>query len=267
MWLVGQGDASPVRHFAYCGTTEEYGVYYNILTFFIVWIGSDFWEFAYHYSGHRFACMWNWHRHHHVFFNPTPFAVIADEFGDQFMRASPLLLFPLIMPTNLDILILVFTLLFYGTGTYHHCGHEVPWPNAHTGFFNTAYHHYLHHSISVKQKPYHCGFMFQVWDQLAGSVYTGTCFCVKCSQAKGLRTREQFAEVVVPDYSLLFRPSFWLTKNMLAVLTGKSASDTNEELTLKEGMLGNVSALTPPVSCNTVSKGVAAVAAQAVAAS
>jgi lathosterol oxidase len=30
------------------------------------------------------------HKHHHIFFNPTPFAVIADEWMDQFIRSLPM---------------------------------------------------------------------------------------------------------------------------------------------------------------------------------
>jgi lathosterol oxidase len=236
LWLYGQGEAAPVKQYGYCGTTPEYGYAYNFLTFLMVWIGGDFWEFFYHRLGHSYSSMWQWHRHHHVFFNPSPFSVVADEFVDQFFRALPLVLFPIVMPTNLDVLWFTFSILFYGTGVYHHSGYELKWPNAHTGFFNTSYHHYLHHSISINKKPYHCGFFFQAWDQLFGCMYKGNCFCVQCSQAKGLRSREKFAEVVVPDYTVLLRPSFWLSANLLAVISGTSAEDTNEELKDKEAL-------------------------------
>jgi len=230
MWLHAQGDASPVRTYGYCGVLPEYGWTHNVVCFFVIWIGSDFWEFFYHYLGHRFHCLWNWHRHHHVFFNPTPFSTIADEFMDQFWKALPLLVIPMFMVVNLDVLFFTFTLLFYTTAVYHHCGHELRWPNAHTGFFNTSYHHYLHHSISINQKPYHCGFMFQAYDQLFGSVYKGECFCVRCAQQKGLRSREAFAKVVVQDYSKLLRPSFWVSSSFVETITGTSAADHNEEL-------------------------------------
>lgn len=238
-WLYAKGASAPEAQWGlnfkgFCGTTPEYGWGYNLGCFFLFWLGSDFYEFFYHYIGHRFSCMWNWHRHHHVFFNPTPFAVVADEFADQFARSLPLVLFPLLMPTNLDVLYMVFTILFYGTGVYHHCGYEVNWPNAHTGFFNTSYHHYLHHSISIKNKPYHCGFMFQAWDQMFGSIYHGKCFCVLCQQAEGKRTREQFDQLVVQDYTVLLKPSFWVSGNLLAALTGTSGADTNEELESKD---------------------------------
>jgi len=234
LWMYAQGDESPIPTYGYCGTLPDAGWSYNLLCFFIVWIASDFWEFFYHYLGHRFSFMWNWHRHHHVFFNPTPFSVIADEFMDQFWRSLPLLVFPMIMRMNIDVLYFTFTLLFYGTGVYHHSGYELKWPNAHTGFFNTSYHHYLHHSISINQKPYHCGFMFKAWDQMFGSTYKGKCFCVRCAQEKGLRSREEFAKVEIPDYAKLLQLSFWISTDIMKLITGTSATDTNEELASKD---------------------------------
>ena len=46
---------------------------------------------------HYFSALWTVHKHHHVFYNPSPFAVIADEYFDQFVRSTPLLLLPLAM--------------------------------------------------------------------------------------------------------------------------------------------------------------------------
>jgi lathosterol oxidase len=48
--------------------------------------------------------MWEIHRHHHKFYNPSPFAVIADEAPDQLVRALPLLVLPIVMPMNMDLL-------------------------------------------------------------------------------------------------------------------------------------------------------------------
>lgn len=213
LYLYALGDAAPIQQYAFCGCTDRYGTWYNLWTFFFVWIVSDFWEFYYHRIGHVFPSVWRWHKHHHLFFNASPFAVVADEFSDQFFRALPLVLFPMLMPVNMDILYFTFVVLFYGTGVYHHCGYELRWPNAHTGFFNTSYHHTLHHSLSTNKKPYHCGFFFQLWDKLFGSVYDGKCFCAKCSQQDGLRSREEFAKIVVPDYNVLLTRSFWLGRH------------------------------------------------------
>jgi hypothetical protein len=56
------------------------------------------------------------------------------------VRAVPLLLFPLIMPTNMDLLFALFASMFYGYGIYLHSGHEANWPNAHTPIINSSFH-------------------------------------------------------------------------------------------------------------------------------
>jgi Delta7-sterol 5-desaturase len=60
--------------------------------------------------------MWDVHKHHHVFYNPSPFAVIADEWMDQFIRATPLLFLPMITPVNMDLLFGTYAVFFYGYG-------------------------------------------------------------------------------------------------------------------------------------------------------
>jgi sterol desaturase/sphingolipid hydroxylase (fatty acid hydroxylase superfamily) len=57
----------------------ELGYSHFALEVFVIVLGSDFAEFIYHYAGHYFSAMWSIHKHHHVFYNPSPFAVIADE--------------------------------------------------------------------------------------------------------------------------------------------------------------------------------------------
>jgi lathosterol oxidase len=87
----------------YCGV-GEYGWKYLIITFFLIWLLTDFFEFFYHRLGHTIDVCWNIHKSHHQFFNPTPFAVIADEYLDQFVRALPLIILPALMPINMDLL-------------------------------------------------------------------------------------------------------------------------------------------------------------------
>lgn len=196
---------------AYCGL-GDYGWGYLIVTFFVVWIGSDFVEFYYHRLGHVLTSAWKIHKPHHAFHNPSPFAVIADDLPDQFARALPMLLFPLVMPVNIDMLFFTFALFFYAYGVYLHWGHELPWPDAHNRWINTSFQHYLHHSKSTLNKPYHTGFFFKIWDDLYGSNDYGEdrdCLCVRCSTERGERTREAFDRIVKPDYSELLRPSFW----------------------------------------------------------
>lgn len=70
----------------FCGITAEHDVGYHVFLFGVIMIASDFSEFFYHFCGHNFAALWDHHRAHHKFYNPSPFAVIADEYLDQFVR-------------------------------------------------------------------------------------------------------------------------------------------------------------------------------------
>jgi Delta7-sterol 5-desaturase len=194
---------------AYCGVGER-GVGYLVLSFLAVWIGSDLFEFLYHRLGHVSRLGWKEHRHHHVFFNPSPFAVIADDAFDQLVRSSPMVIFPLVMPINMDLLFFTFAVFFYGYGAYLHWGYELSYPDAHHRWINTSFQHYLHHARSTLHKPLHTGFFFKLWDQIFGSTYEGACVCAKCCVARGERSAAAWARLEKPDYSPLLRPGFWL---------------------------------------------------------
>jgi len=211
---------------AYCGPAPS--PWYHVAEFIGIMLVSDFFEFFYHYCGHTFKSLWSQHRHHHKFFNPSPFSVIADEFVDQFVRASPLLLFPLLVPINMDLMFFEFGTFFYFYGVYLHWGYEMDWPDAHHPILNTSFQHYCHHAKGVIGKPTHCGFFFKIWDQLFRCTYEGKCFCAKCERRKGNRTKEQFELVHIPDHSKLLRPSFWIQAK---VLTGTTSKDSNDDTT------------------------------------
>jgi len=227
LWLTAQGKSQ-----AYCGLPGEHGWAYFVASFFAMWIASDFWEFFYHRLGHVYHVFWTQHKHHHVFYNPTPFAVIADEYIDQFMRSSPMLVFPMLMPTNVDLMFFTFAVFFYGYGVYLHWGYEFESIDAHHPILNTSFQHFCHHSKAILHKPYHCGFFFKIWDQLApGGVYPrDKCFCVKCSRAKGERTLEHFRKVLIPDYSVLLSVKFWLSTEPVT-----ESVVTKEELYFQNG--------------------------------
>ena len=59
LWLSQHGHSQ-----AYCGM-DGHSVSYHILTFFAIWLGTDFWSFYYHRLGHTYDFFWNQHRHHH----------------------------------------------------------------------------------------------------------------------------------------------------------------------------------------------------------
>lgn len=96
---------------AYCGW-GGHSLLYSALTVVACWFAGDFYEFYYHRLGHTVPLFWKFHKSHHRFANPTPFAVIADEYVDQFMRSLPLIIFPLLAPVNIDMLFILFGLHF-----------------------------------------------------------------------------------------------------------------------------------------------------------
>jgi lathosterol oxidase len=87
----------------YCGI-DKYGWIYLFFTFFISWLLVDLFEFLYHRIGHSYDLFWNIHKSHHQFYNPTPFSVIAEDYIDQIIGASPLIILPAIVPINIDLL-------------------------------------------------------------------------------------------------------------------------------------------------------------------
>ncbi|KAI9010231.1 hypothetical protein DFJ74DRAFT_772584 [Hyaloraphidium curvatum] len=192
----------------YCGA--QYGWPRLALEFLAIWVTVDLYEMLYHRLGHKTKKGWEVHKMHHIFHNPTVFAVIADEYLDQFVRALPLVLIPLLVPVNIDLLFMEFTCFFYVYGLNLHLGHEVVF-DPHSKIINTGFHHWLHHAISTYgDRTYHTGFFFQIWDRMLGSVYTGECLCAGCSEERGERTREHWEKVEKPDYSKLLDMGFWV---------------------------------------------------------
>lgn len=206
----------------YCGV-GDHGWGYLAATFVMSWIFIDFFEFFYHHLGHTHAAFWAQHKAHHVFFNPSPFAVIADDFVDQFVRSSPLLFLPMIVPINIDMLFFMFGLLFYGYGTFLHWGYESTVLDAHNPVCNTAYQHYYHHAQSHMNKAMYTGFFFKIWDQLFGTVSSLPCVCAKCEASRGNRSKELWAKVPKPDYSPLLKMSFWMEAFSTNAATVKTA--------------------------------------------
>ena len=112
----------------------------------------------------------------------------------------------------MDLLFFTYTIFFYGYGTYLHWGYELEHGCASKQpYVYSSYEHYLHHAISIKNKPLHTGFFFKLWDKLAGTEHSGPCRCSFCQREKGLRTLEQWEKLEKPDYSALLEPSFWLS--------------------------------------------------------
>eukprot|EP00921_Rhytidocystis_pertsovi_P002847 GHVQ01004790.1.p1 GENE.GHVQ01004790.1~~GHVQ01004790.1.p1 ORF type:complete len:258 (+),score=6.64 GHVQ01004790.1:318-1091(+) len=169
IWLAQRGMTK-----AYSSTPDSWAQEFACQ--FLYWLLLDVYEFLYHYGTHRIAVLWTFHKYHHTFPNPTPFAVIADEIVDQVIRSAPMVLFPLFLPLNVDLLFFQMACIHYAYGTYLHCGHELAVLDAHHPFMNTSYHHYCHHAVSIIHKPYHCGFVLSV--SFFYVEVSSTCYCV-----------------------------------------------------------------------------------------
>ena len=55
----------------------------------------------------------------------------ADEWADQFMRSLPLLVIPMLIPVNMDMMFIQYGMMFYGYGVYLHWGYEHPKLSSH----------------------------------------------------------------------------------------------------------------------------------------
>eukprot|EP01032_Pedospumella_encystans_P021139 gene21139-23993_t len=193
----------------YCGsgTGAEYPLLVQLI---IIFVFTDFAEYYYHLMGHKYNLLWSIHRHHHMFYNPSPFAVIADEYLDQFVRTLPMVILPFVMPINMDLMFAVFAVLFYGYGVYLHWGYESQYLSAHHPILNTSYHHYIHHALSAKNRPIYTGFFFKLWDNMFGTVLSDPCTCFDCRPKRSL---EMWKETIKPDYSVLLSPKWWLASS------------------------------------------------------
>merc|ERR1711920_920671 len=111
--------------------------------------------------------------------------------------------------TYLDIDVLYISTGFPNMlyGMYLHCGHELPCLPYDSKIWNTSFQHYVHHAVSVKNKPLHTGFFVKLLDNLAGSVYEGTQVLPALEDWRlGNRSRERWEREVkpnLPDYRVL----------------------------------------------------------------
>jgi len=212
LFLIGNGT---LKH--HCDTPQTWS--YRIFSAIVVIAVTDLYEWGWHYLGHYVESLWAVHRHHHKYYNPTPFGTIADWPMDNFMRSLYVIVVNAVsycvigMPLDLDMVYFVFSFMVGAYGMYLHSGHELEClPHDHR-IFNTCYQHYVHHAVSVKNKPYHTGFFVKIWDDLAGSVYRGEQVIPAIEDQKlGNRSRERWEKEVapnLPDYSVLFSPKWW----------------------------------------------------------
>jgi len=136
--------------------------------FFMILI-TEIFEWSFHYASHRFDLLWSIHKRHHLYPNPTPFAVLSDHPLDMWIKSSPLLWIPLIVPIyDLTIFGWFFAVnLVYGI--YLHSGYEFPFlPPRDSKYFSSSWHHNVHHSHHL---DCNFGFFTRFLDHLFGTAY------------------------------------------------------------------------------------------------
>lgn len=219
LYLIGNGT---LRH--HCDTPLTWQ--HRLMSVVLATVITDFYEWGWHYLGHWVESLWMVHKHHHKYYNPTPFGTIADYPMDNFMRSLYVIIVYAVSITvfgqNLDVDMLYLATGFLNMvyGMYLHCGHELPCLPYDSKIFNTSFQHYVHHAVSVKNKPLHTGFFVKFWDRLAGSEYVGTQVLPAIEDQKlGNRSLERWEKEVkpnLPDYSVLLSPSWWAENWRLA---------------------------------------------------
>mmetsp|Transcript_52145 Transcript_52145/g.113536 ORF Transcript_52145/g.113536 Transcript_52145/m.113536 type:complete len:335 (+) Transcript_52145:189-1193(+) len=224
--LIANGS---LRH--HCDTPQTWA--YRLYSVVLVVIVADFYSWAWHYAGHYVGQLWAIHRHHHHFANPTPFGTIADLPVDNVFRSMYMIVVNFVsfaivgMSVDVDVLYLVTSITNGLYGMYFHSGHELDCLPYDHPFINTSYQHYVHHALSYKNKPYYTGFVFKIWDDLAGAHYHGLQVIPALEdEKKGNRTVERWEHEIkpnIPDYSVLLWPSFWLDnwRHAFEVFVGK----------------------------------------------
>jgi len=61
---------------------------------------NELYEYAWHRACHTYKPLWELHKIHHNFHNPSPISVISNHPLDLFVQASPLLVVPFIFPVS-----------------------------------------------------------------------------------------------------------------------------------------------------------------------
>eukprot|EP01084_Bolivina_argentea_P316029 547708_1 len=140
----------------------------------IIWIAADAWTYFKHYNLHKNKkYLWQFHKQHHSFSNPTSFASFAISPLEALWTFAPIILFafpsfPFInkmyAPLQLG-LILAFIIL----NIYLHCGYtlyyiEITVPYV---YLNTSAHHNIHH----EKTNTNLGEVSPFWDFVFGTYH------------------------------------------------------------------------------------------------
>lgn len=141
----------------------------------LIWIAADCWTYMKHWSLHRNKkYLYQFHKQHHAFSNPTSFASFAISPLEAFWTFCPIILFSKSLPVfgelylPLQLSLIVFFVIL---NIYLHCGYTIHLVEAVLPYIylNTSAHHNVHHETT----NYNFGEVSPFFDYVTGNYHRG----------------------------------------------------------------------------------------------
>ena len=122
---------------------SDYGYGYWAVSWVALFLYNEVFQWYWHKCSHEYKFLWQFHKIHHKFHNPSPISVVSNHPVDIFMQSSPILVVPFLFPIHDATLYLTFALINYAYGAALHAGFD--WPYAvtspHNKWIVTPWHH------------------------------------------------------------------------------------------------------------------------------
>lgn len=151
------------------GTFTQYSLSYTILSFVLMFLAVETFEWWFHWFSHKNRTLWKIHKDHHYYPNPSPLAVMSDHPLDMWVKSSPLLWIPFLFPILDTTLVGWFTFVNFFYGIYLHAGFEFPYlPSRNSKYLVSSWHHNVHHSLHIAKN---FGFFTGILDICFGTRY------------------------------------------------------------------------------------------------
>lgn len=142
---------------------EDYGWRYFVFSLFFFLFFTDMCIYGIHRGLHHPLVYKHFHKIHHLWIVPTPFASHAFHPIDGFLQSSPYHMFVFLFPMHKWLYLTLFLLVNFWTTSIHDSNYKVP--NFLRGILNCSAHHTDHHAYF----NYNYGQFFTLWDKICNS--------------------------------------------------------------------------------------------------
>ncbi len=149
---------------------DEYGWKYFVFSLFFFLFFTDMCIYWIHRGLHHPLIYKHFHKTHHLWIVPTPFASHAFNPIDGFLQSSPYHIFVFLFPMQKWLYIAMFMFVNFWTTSIHDANYKVP--NLLKGIINCSAHHTDHHTLF----NYNYGQFFTLWDKLCKSHHSPSSF-------------------------------------------------------------------------------------------